>query len=93
MFLPPPTALERLRNGFLRLKRSLDAVSNRTLLRRAHERKMAQWTARIADVLACPDNALLPRVPGAGRLDGRVQLMHNGLKVVKDCYYLSLIHI
>lgn len=87
MFLPPPSLPERLRNGFLRLKRSLDAVSNRTFLRAAHERKMAGWRTRIADVLACPDYALLSRVPGAGQVNGRVQIMHNGLKVAKDCYY------
>lgn len=87
MFLPPPSVLERLRNGFFRLKHSLDTVSNRTFLRAAHERKMLGWKARIAAILACPDIALLPRVPGAGQLNGRVQIMHNGLKVVKDCYY------
>jgi len=87
MYLSPPGPLERLRNGIFRFKRSLDAVSNRTFLRPAHERKLAGWKARMADVLACPDYALLPRVPGAGQVNGRVQHMHNGLMVVKDCYY------
>ena len=85
--LAPPTVLERWRRTLFRLKCSLDAVSNRTFLHAAHERKRREWETRIADVLACPDNVLLPRVPGAGRINDGVQLMHNGLKVVKDCYY------
>jgi hypothetical protein len=86
-YLAPPTVLERWRSTWFRIKRSIDEVSNRSLLRSTHQRKRRDWEARIADVLACPDNALLPRVRGAGQVIGNVQLMHNGLKVVKDCYY------
>ena len=45
------------------------------------------WVARIADVLACPDLAAIPRVRGAGRVRGGTQLMHNGLRVVAGGYY------
>lgn len=86
MALPPPRLLERFRNGFMRVKRSVDDVTHRTILSGSHQRKLAEWQPRIDEILACPDNALLPRVPGAGTLDGRVQTMHNGIKVVKDCY-------
>ncbi len=87
MPLPPPSALERLRSGALRLKRALDAVTRRTLLRASHARKARDWERRVADVLACPDLAALPRVPDAGRLAGGVQIMHNGLRVVEGSYY------
>ena len=87
MYLPPAGLLERTRNGFLRRKRSLDTLANRTILRASHARKKSEWDARIADVLTCPDYAYLPRVPDAGQVTGGVQTMHNGVKVVKDCYY------
>ncbi len=87
MFLPAPTPLERLRGTFFRAKRSLDDFSNRTFLRAKHARKAAGWDARIADILASPDTALLPRVPNAGLVRGHTQVMHNGLLVAKDCYY------
>lgn len=87
MFLPPPTVLELLRNRWFDFKGALYSLGNRTLSRASHERKMQQWKARIADVLTCPDYSLLPRVPEAGRVSERAQCMHNGVKVVKDCYY------
>lgn len=87
MPLPPPTIAERIRGIALHLKRSLDVVTRRTLLRRSHQKKLREWDARIADVLACPDNALLPRATRAGKVYGHTQLMHNGLWVVKDSYY------
>jgi hypothetical protein len=44
------------------------------------------WRERIADVLACPDNADIPRVPEAGRIvDGQI-VMHNGLRVAYGTY-------
>jgi len=44
------------------------------------------WRRRIADVLACPDNADIPRVPDAGRIvDGDI-IMHNGLRVAYGTY-------
>jgi hypothetical protein len=85
--IPANSVLERLRGVAFRLKRGFDALTNRTLVRSAHARKMREWDARIADVLTCPDSALIPRTPGAGVVTGRTQLMHNGLRVVKDCYY------
>lgn len=46
-----------------------------------------QWDQRIGDVIACPDNALLQRVDGAGRVRDGFQMMHNGIEVVVDGYY------
>lgn len=79
--------MESLRTGWFQFKGSLYALGNRTLFRSVHGKKMLKWETRIADVLACPDNAHLPRVSEAGKVDGDAQVMHNGLKVVKDCYY------
>ncbi len=46
---------------------------------------------RIRMTLGCADCATLPKVPHAGEvLDGplgRYHVMHNGVKVVEDCYY------
>jgi len=46
-----------------------------------------EWKKRIADVLACPDNARLSRVANAGQIVDGCQIMHNGLKVVVNGYY------
>lgn len=47
----------------------------------------AEWRARIDAVLACTDNAHIPRVANAGELrDGRI-VMHNGLLVGALGYY------
>ena len=43
--------------------------------------KAAQWQARIGDVLACPDNAHIPRADAAGQVVEGALIMHNGLKV------------
>ena len=47
---------------------------------------------RVAVTLRCRDADSIPKVPGAGSIqrepDGtRIQLMHNGLKVLADGYY------
>jgi len=52
------------------------------------------WRSRIITTLCCDDCSLLPRVEHAGQIiyenDGSCyQLMHNGLKVARDCYYGS----
>jgi hypothetical protein len=87
MPLPPPTLSERLRAIGRPLKRGLDALTSRTILRAAHQRKRRAWQARVDDVLACPDNAFLGREPGAGALADGVQTMHNGLRVIEGSYY------
>jgi FkbM family methyltransferase len=46
---------------------------------------------RIALTIACRDAADIPKVEGAGRVfdagSYRFQLMHNGVRVIEDCYY------
>ena len=46
-----------------------------------------EWHKRIEEVLSDPLNNLIPRVPNAGSLQGGVQLMHNGIKVLNSGYY------
>ena len=45
------------------------------------------WDKRIADVLACVDNARLHHVPDAGKIKDGFQVMHNGIEVVVNGYY------
>src|SRR5947207_2242757 len=46
-----------------------------------------RWDGRIATVLACPDNARIPRHPQAGEVVDGALIMHNGIKVDPLCYY------
>jgi len=55
-------------------------------VRKGHDYKQ-QWRFRTRDVIECPDNAYIPRVPDAGRITGGFQRMHNGVKVLTDGYY------
>lgn len=53
-----------------------------------------QLRKRVLTAICCDDCRMLPKVEKAGKLfseeDGlEYQLMHNGLKIVKDCYYGS----
>src|SRR6202043_1408570 len=58
----------------------------RIALLRALRGTARSWRGRIADVLACPDNADIPRVAEAGRkVDGDI-VMHNGLRVAYGTY-------
>lgn len=56
--------------------------------RRAGARQEAEaWRPRIADVLACPDNAKLEHHREAGRVRRGVQTMFNGVRVTAGGYY------
>jgi hypothetical protein len=45
------------------------------------------WRQRIDDVIACPDNQYIDRVPDAGKLIDDQVVMHNGIRVVGLGYY------
>lgn len=45
------------------------------------------WYNRIRDVMSCPDNQMIPRVPQAGQMVGEYQIMHNGLRILPGSYY------
>ncbi len=47
------------------------------------------WRQRIDDVIACPDNQYIDRVPEAGKLVDDQVVMHNGIRVVGLGYYGS----
>ena len=55
--------------------------------RKAIGRVSPKWRRKIDDVLACPDNAYIPRVPEAGQLRDGLVTMHNGLQVSALGYY------
>jgi hypothetical protein len=44
------------------------------------------WRNRVRDALACPDNAYIPRVPSAGKIENGQLIMHNGLRVHELSY-------
>lgn len=46
-----------------------------------------EWRRRIDEVISSPDNAAIPRVPDAGKLQGHVLTMHNGVRVCANGYY------
>lgn len=45
------------------------------------------WRQRIDEVIACPDNQWIPRVPHAGELRDHLLTMHNGIQVSALGYY------
>ncbi len=47
----------------------------------------ATWDERVRLAIQSEDNALIPRVPNAGVVEGDTQIMHNGLRVKTDSYY------
>jgi len=79
------------------IRRSLDFFCPKVVeyishARGAHAQAQAEakfWKPRIAEVLACPDNARLPRHPEAGKTRDGFQTMFNGIKVAVDGYYGS----
>jgi hypothetical protein len=79
------TRLLALRN---RLPLPLQRVANRIAFHSiltTQERHV--WKRRLANVLACKDNAFVPRHPDAGRVRGGVMTMHNGIPVYAGSYY------
>ena len=47
------------------------------------------FRGKMAEIIACGDNGKIPRHPDAGKvIDGR-QVMHNGLKILQDCYHTT----
>jgi hypothetical protein len=49
----------------------------------------SEWRKRIDDVISSPDNAAILRAPDAGKLQGYVITMHNGVRVCANGYYGS----
>jgi hypothetical protein len=42
---------------------------------------------RTMDVVNDPNNEYIPRIKGAGQISDGLQTMHNGIKIVENCYY------
>lgn len=49
-------------------------------------RKTSAWDDRVRHALASPDNAKIPRAPGAGQISDGVLTLHNGIKVGELSY-------
>jgi hypothetical protein len=45
------------------------------------------WKARINDVMICPENDLIEKVPDAGKVKNGKQIMHNGIVTSLSGYY------
>ena len=73
----------------LKLKRirSQRTLRSASLARYAVGRVDGEWRRRIDEVISSPDNAAIPRVPDAGKLQGHVLTMHNGVRVCANGYY------
>jgi FkbM family methyltransferase len=46
-----------------------------------------QERARLVMTVSCQDTDVIPKAPGAGSVVEGVQIMHNGVRVVENCYY------
>lgn len=44
------------------------------------------WTNRVHNALACPDNAFIPRVADAGKIENGQLIMHNNLRIYELSY-------
>ena len=69
--------------GYLRSRKDADPEK----ARRSIGRVSPKWRGKIDNVLASPDNAHIPRVPGAGQLRDGLVTMHNGIRVSALGYY------
>ncbi len=65
----------------------LRQLRDRTVGRGAARAFADLWERRHAEVIACPDNAHIPRVADAGVVSGDVQTMHNGVRIKTGSYY------
>lgn len=84
-----PSALKlqlvRLRDAMpLSLQRAMNRFYFDWIMPKAER---ALWNQRLAEVLACRDNAHLPRHPKSGRVKGGIMTMHNGLRIHAGSYY------
>jgi hypothetical protein len=71
----------------LRIWRRTRLLNNQRLPKSLIGKIKPGWRARIDDVLACPDNAFIPRVANAGRIEGDTITMHNGIRIKALSYY------
>lgn len=62
-------------------------ILDRAAVLRKRRQEAIHWRHRIAEVISCPDNALLHRHPCAGKVHRGMQTMHNGIRVKADGYY------
>jgi hypothetical protein len=80
----PPWLLQKLKRIHM-----LRVLTSARTARNAVGHVDSGWRRRINEVVASPDNAAIPRVPEAGKLQGHVITMHNGVRVCANGYYGS----
>lgn len=81
------TRSERFKAWVWRMCHALSPKLEHQLRSRFSKSYWANWGERTRQVVACPDNQFIPRVPEAGRIIDGAQIMHNGLKVRCGSYY------
>ena len=81
-----PLPILRPTRHFLAFWRSFGYADTKKAQEAVHD-VSPDWRERIEDVVSCPDNAYIPRVPDAGQLRDGLVTMHNGIKVNALGYY------
>src|SRR5690606_38671805 len=70
-----------------RIRGPVDTFTYSTFLRHQHRKKARKWDKRVAETMESPDMSYFQLVPDAGVVRGNEQVMHNGIRIVKGCYY------
>jgi hypothetical protein len=81
------TLVKWFKRCVLKIRNFISPALSRQVGRRSSRPSWDNWLERTKDVVACPDNAYIPRVPTAGMILGDFQIMHNGIKVLVGSYY------
>jgi len=81
------TQLQHLKALFWRICHAISPKLEHRLKQRFSSSYWDNWGERTRQAVACPDNAFIPRAARAGRIEGSIQIMHNGLKVRVGSYY------
>lgn len=81
------TRLQRFKAGVWNALHNISPALEHQMKRRFSHSYHENWRYRTRLVRSSPDNDFIPRVPDAGLVAGRYQIMHNGLKIVAGSYY------
>jgi hypothetical protein len=79
--------LARLKANVWRFCHTISPALEHQLRRHFSREYHDNWGHRTRVARACPDNAFIPRVPEAGKIVGEFQILHNGLRVLRNSYY------
>jgi hypothetical protein len=79
--------MQRFKAGIWNALHSISPALEHQIKRRYSRSYHENWSYRTRLARASSDNDFIPRVPDAGEVNGRFQIMHNGLKIVAGSYY------